>query len=431
MSRVAAVCLLVAAAVGCAGQQAPPGVSPARALAQSGSRVPAKPYLNMPETAAGVLPPLLSETGAFADVRVLEPARGLLPYDLIVPFWSDGATKSRFVAIPKGKVSFSPTGEWAFPHGTVFVKTFELPVDAAQPQRTQRLETRLLVVDRSGGVYGVTYKWRADLEDAELLARASRRVFLDIDPGFGQMWRALGLCDVFRNHDAFVTVGTRIGQDDCRVPTCGLDWITTLPPVVIDQWPADVERGGSFTSVGAWRGPWAPVEYEGQRFGLRAHEFRRFAAVPRESGLDFEIALDIAPEDHADASRLIGGGWRLSDPRCVSGTPQEYQHYVRSSLAEFGIAKEMYVAARTGWVSDRTACYLASGRPAIVQNTGLDGTIETGVGLLTFSTPEEAMSAAHSVHGDWHRHARAARALAVEHFDSDRVLRRFVDEVAA
>jgi len=269
------------------------------------------------------------------------------------------------------------------------------------------------------------------LEDAELLARASRRVFLDIDPGFGQMWRALGLCDVFRNHDAFVTVGTRIGQDDCRVPTCGLDWITTLPPVVIDQWPADVERGGSFTSVGAWRGPWAPVEYEGQRFGLRAHEFRRFAAVPRESGLDFEIALDIAPEDHADASRLIGGGWRLSDPRCVSGTPQEYQHYVRSSLAEFGIAKEMYVAARTGWVSDRTACYLASGRPAIVQNTGLDGTIETGVGLLTFSTPEEAMSAAHSVHGDWHRHARAARALAVEHFDSDRVLRRFVDEVAA
>ena len=99
----------------------------------------------------------------------LEPARELLPYDLVVPFWSEGATKSRFVAIPEGKVSFSPTGEWAFPPGTVFVKTFELPVDAAQPQRTQRLETRLLVVDRSGGVYGTTYKWRADLSDAELL----------------------------------------------------------------------------------------------------------------------------------------------------------------------------------------------------------------------------------------------------------------------
>jgi hypothetical protein len=200
---------------------------------------------------------------------------------------------------------------------------------------------------------------------------------------------------------------------------------------VIDRWPASDERGTSFTSVGAWRGPWAPVEYEGERYGLRVHEFRRFAAMPRESGFDFEIALDIDPEDHADASRLVDGGWRLSDPRSVSGTPEHYHRYVRSSLAEFGIAKEMYVHARTGWVSDRTACYLASGRPAIVQDTGLDGTIETGLGLLTFSTPEEGMSAARAVHTDWHRHARAARALAVEHFDSDRVLGRLLHEVAA
>lgn len=269
------------------------------------------------------------------------------------------------------------------------------------------------------------------LNDPELLARARRRVFLDIDPGFGQMWRALGLCDLFRGHDAFVTVGTRVGRDDCRVPTCGLTWTTTLPPVVIDRWPASAERGARFTSVGSWRGPWAPVEYEGERYGLRVHEFRRFAAVPRESGLDFEIALDIDPDDHADATRLADGGWRVSDPRSVSGTPEQYQRYVQTSLAEFGIAKGMYVHARTGWVSDRTACYLASGRPAIVQDTGLDGTLETGLGLLTFSTPVEAMSAARTVHADWQRHARAARALAVEHLDSDRVLRRLVDEVAA
>lgn len=269
------------------------------------------------------------------------------------------------------------------------------------------------------------------LEDPELLARARRRVFVDIDPGFGQMWRALGLCDVFRGHDAFVTVGTRVGRDDCRVPTCGLTWITTLPPVVIDRWPASTDRGTSFTSVGTWRGPWAPVEYEGERYGLRVHEFRRFAAVPRESGLDFEIALDIDPQDHADVTRLADGGWRLSDPRSVSGTPEHYQRFVQTSLAEFGIAKGMYVHARTGWVSDRTACYLASGRPAIVQDTGLDDTIETGLGLLTFSTPEQAMAAARTVHADWHRHARAARALAVEHLDSDRVLGRLLDEVAA
>jgi hypothetical protein len=268
------------------------------------------------------------------------------------------------------------------------------------------------------------------LEDPELLARARRRVFLDIDPGFGQMWRALGLCDLFRGHDAFVTLGTRVGRDDCRVPTCGLPWITTLPPVVMDRWPASAERGTSFTSVGTWRGPWAPVEYEGERYGLRVHEFRRFAEVPRTSGLDFEIALDIDPEDHADASRLVDGGWRLSDPRSVS-TPQQYQHYVQTSLGEFAIAKGMYVHARTGWVSDRTACYLASGRPAIVQDTGLDDSLDTGLGLLTFSTPEEAVSVARSVHGDWRRHARAARALAMEHLDSDRVLSSLLDEVAA
>ena len=269
------------------------------------------------------------------------------------------------------------------------------------------------------------------LEDPELLSRARRRVFLDIDPGFGQMWQALGLCDLFRGHDGFVTVGTRVGRDDCRVPTCGCTWIPTLPPVVIDQWPASTERGTSFTSVGSWRGPWAPVEYDGERYGLRVHEFRRFAAVPRASGLSFEIALDIDPEDHADASRLVDGGWHLSDPRSVSATPQQYQHYVQHSLGEFGIAKGMYVRARTGWMSDRTACYLASGRPAIVQDTGLDDTIETGEGLLTFSSPEEAISAAQVVHADWDRHARAARALAEERLDSDRVLGKLVDQVAA
>jgi hypothetical protein len=269
------------------------------------------------------------------------------------------------------------------------------------------------------------------LNDPELLAQARRRVFLDIDPGFGQMWRALGLCDLFQGHDAFVTVGTRIGSDDCRIPTCDLHWTRTLPPVVLDQWTPSADRGARFTSVGSWRGPWAPVEYQGERFGLRAHEFRRFAEVPRASGLGFEVALDIDPADEADASRLRAGGWRLSDPLDVSGTLDEYRDYVRGSLAEFSVAKEMYVRAKSGWVSDRTACYLASGRPAIVQDTGLDGTLQTGRGLLSFTTPAEAIAAARAVDADWQSHARAARALAVEHLDSDRVLGELADQVAA
>ncbi len=116
------------------------------------------------------MPPLLSLTSAFKDVRNLTPNENLLPYDLIVPFWSDGAVKTRWASIPDEKIKFSPTGEWGFPAGTVFVKTFELPVDETNPQLKHRLETRLIIRDITGGVYGVTYKWRSDNSDADLLA---------------------------------------------------------------------------------------------------------------------------------------------------------------------------------------------------------------------------------------------------------------------
>jgi len=137
---------------------------------QARGRVPTKPYLNMPDTARGAIPRLLSQTGAFTDVRLMTPSPGLMPYNLIVAFWSDGADKMRYVAIPDGKVHFSSDGEWEFPHGTVFVKTFVLPTDVTHPQTRRRLETRLLVIGRDGRPYGVTYKWRADLSDADLVA---------------------------------------------------------------------------------------------------------------------------------------------------------------------------------------------------------------------------------------------------------------------
>jgi uncharacterized repeat protein (TIGR03806 family) len=135
----------------------------------SGRIAPAA-YLRMPHLAGGKMPPLLSQTGAFSDTRNLVPSRGLIPYDIAVPFWSDGAAKSRWVAIPNAKIEYSPTGDWTFPRGTVFVKTFELPIDAAAPGVKHRLETRLLVCDGAGGVYGVVYKWRPDLSDADLLS---------------------------------------------------------------------------------------------------------------------------------------------------------------------------------------------------------------------------------------------------------------------
>src|SRR5882762_3068638 len=128
-----------------------------------------EPYLRMPHLAGGKIPLLLSQTGAFSDTPNLVPGGGLIPYDIAVPFWSDGAAKSRWVAVPNAKIKYSPTGDWVFPRGTVFVKTFELPAAAASPAVKRRLETRLLVCDGAGGVYGVVYKWRPDLSDADLL----------------------------------------------------------------------------------------------------------------------------------------------------------------------------------------------------------------------------------------------------------------------
>lgn len=123
----------------------------------------------MPPRADGVFPRLLSQTGAFKDVRHFVPADGLIPYDLVVPFWSDGAEKTRWISVPDGTIRFSPTNEWVFPKGTVFVKTFELPTNETNSAAKRRLETRLLICDADGGVYGVTYKWRADNSDADLL----------------------------------------------------------------------------------------------------------------------------------------------------------------------------------------------------------------------------------------------------------------------
>ena len=132
-------------------------------------RIATRPYLNVPALATGEMPRRLSETGAFADVCTLTVTNGLIPYDLAVSFWSDGANKARWISVPTGKIEFSPTGEWRFPCGTVFVKHFDLATDETNPQVTRRLETRLLVCDAKGGVYGLTYKWRPDNSDADLL----------------------------------------------------------------------------------------------------------------------------------------------------------------------------------------------------------------------------------------------------------------------
>ena len=265
------------------------------------------------------------------------------------------------------------------------------------------------------------------LDDEELLEAAPLRVFLDIDPGFPQMWHELGLADVFAGHDVYVTIAENIDKPGCSIPTCGLDWKTTRQPVVLDQWPAQAEAGERLTTIGSWRGPYGPVEYDGKTFGLRAHEFRKFAGLPRVSGRPFEAALDIDAADSPDLDLITDGGWAVADPGEVAFDPGSYRRYIQGSRGELSIPKQMYVETSSGWFSDRSCCYLASGRPVIARDTGLAGLYPCGEGLLVFSTPEGAADAVEQVFREPERHAVAARALAEESFDSDRVLVRLLE----
>jgi hypothetical protein len=263
-------------------------------------------------------------------------------------------------------------------------------------------------------------------EDEEVLAAAGVRVFLDIDPGFAHMWRELGLHDAFRNHDRHVTVGESVGTPGSTVPTGGIDWITTPQPVVLDYWPAQSGRGRAFTSVGSWRGPFAPVEYGGATYGLRVHEFRGFADLPARVRQPLEVALDIDDADASDVELLRAGGWRLRDPHEIAPDPWRYRRYLQDSSAEFMVAKNMYVRSRSGWFSDRSICYLASGRPVLAQETGWSDHHPAGEGLLSFTDMDEAIEGIARIESDYPSHAQAARALAEEQFESGRVIGRLM-----
>jgi hypothetical protein len=258
-------------------------------------------------------------------------------------------------------------------------------------------------------------------------------VYVDLDPGFTQTWHA-DPAVAFRlaPHDRYVTVGLNLGAPGCPIPDCGLDWIPTLPPVLLDQWEPRAAAPGPprFTTVATWRSPFGRLEIGGRETTLKHHQFRRFVELPeRVDRGRFEIALDIHPGDAADLEALTGHGWTIVDPRRVAPTPQMLRDYLLDSGAEFSVAQGVYVETRGGWFSDRTAAYLAGARPALIQDTGLGPALPSGDGLLTFSSLDEAVAAADRIASDYPAHSAAARRFAVERLDSDLVLARLLSEL--
>src|SRR5262249_44858849 len=156
--------------------------------------------------------------------------------------------------------------------------------------------------------------------------------------------------------------------------------------------------------VASWRGAYGPVQHNGKTYGLKVHEFRKFLDLPRRNGAKFEIALQIDPADKRDIDALVTTGWFLVDPKKMCGTPDAFRDYVASSGAEFSAAQSIYVDTHSGWFSDRTVRYLASGRPALVQDTGFSLHFPVGKGLLAFRNLEEAVAGAEAIERDYEQH---------------------------
>lgn len=256
-------------------------------------------------------------------------------------------------------------------------------------------------------------------------ARSGRLVYLETDPVQLQAELAQGVpetIEFLEQHCAFFTFGENWGADDCGLaPTARFRFHPTRQPVVLDLWPPAERTRRCFTTVGNWRQRWRDVTLDGRTYSWSKHvEFERVLKLPHRTGRDFELAL--ATYDETDRARLTVHGWQVTDAAAISGDVDRYRAYVSESLGEFTVAKEQNVALRSGWFSDRSATYLAAGRPVITQETGFSNVLPTGCGLHAYSTLDEAAAAVEAVCADYPRACADARAIARERFCSDVVL---------
>lgn len=261
----------------------------------------------------------------------------------------------------------------------------------------------------------------------ELLARFRRTALVDIDPGLFQHWVSAGQLRV-APHDVYLTTGETVGTPAARFPDCGLEWRHIRPPICLEAWPYAYDPAcEAFTTVSNWWGhdDWI-IDDRGNNYeNNKRVTFLEFADLPRLTPQPLELALYLSPseQDTRDRRHMESRGWRIRHSTEVAGSPLMYRSYVQRSRGEFSCVKPSCIRFQNGWVSDRTLCYLASGKPAVVQHTGPSSFLPSGEGMFRFQTMDEAVEALARVNADYPRHSRAAREVAETYFDAEKVLR--------
>lgn len=268
---------------------------------------------------------------------------------------------------------------------------------------------------------------------AEEGLKVGRLVYLGTDPVYHEIAFANGdeeTRSIIAEHTDFATYGENIGSPDCPVPPLPGLKAKTRQPVLLDLWRAGPPARAELTTVGNWRQSGHDIEYRGEIYRWsKHHEFLKFIDLPRRVRRPIELALDLAHLDPGERRLLESNGWRLADAHALTTDPWTYRDYVRSSRGEFTVAKDQNVRLRSGWFSERSACYLAAGRPVITQDTGFGVALPTGEGLFAFRDLEGIVAAVHAVDADYERHSRAAREIAAEYFRAETVLAKLIADL--
>ncbi len=256
------------------------------------------------------------------------------------------------------------------------------------------------------------------------------RAFVDTDPVFTQVKH---LKDPLRRayadlHNRFFTFGENFGLPSCSIPEDGIAWQPTRQPVVMDAWPVTPgAAGGKITAVMQWNS-YDDAVYQGIRYGMKSVSFPPYRDLPLRAGKIFELALGSRTRPQAELRAL---GWSIIDPRIPTADTQTYQRYIQQSRAEFGVAKQGYVVTRSGWFSERSTCYLASGRPVLVQETGFSDWLPTGEGVLPFTNPDQAVQAMTDLNARYDHHCRVGREIVEAYFSAPEVLTSLIDRAMA